>query len=235
MQKYFVKKCVNNVVSFLNEDEHHILKVMRMHEGDQIIAFHNNRKYLTKIVNINPLRAEIINEIIDDTNNHFSLNVFMANIKPNKMEIAIQKACELNVDNFYIFNAHYSQHNQFHNLERYEKIIKEASEQSNRSKLMSIKLIDANELVTLGNNLTFNLIADFSKNKTISMPKIEHNKELSIGIIIGPEGGFSHQDYQIFEKINYQRINLTKTILRSETALIYLLSVVSYILLSDCQ
>ena len=58
----------------------------------------------------------------------------------------------------------------------------------------------------------------------------EVNKGQSIGIIIGSEGGFSIQEVEYAVKCGYKSVTLGKRILRSETACIYALSVISYLL-----
>lgn len=233
MQKYFINKIVNNVVSFQKQDELHITKVMRYKIDDKIIVIDNNsRKYVASLSSLNPLRAKIINEILDDVTNPCELNVFQASIKPNHMEIAISKACELNVTNFYIYNSNLSQNNIKHNLERYKRIIKESAEQSNRNTLMNIELVTKNEFINLVNQNDINIIAEiYQDNSEISLEQKNNFKK--IGIVVGPEGGFNNDDINFLNQIKtrFQYLKLTKTILRSETALIYLLSVVSYFIL----
>ncbi len=234
MQKYFIKKIVNDSVSFLPEDEHHILKVMRCVIDDKVIAIDKNgNKYLCAITSLDPLRATIKEKIIEDTTNPFELNVFQPTIKPSHLELSIQKACEMNVNNFYIFNSELSQGNIKHNLVRYEKIVKEACEQSNRNKLMQIKIIDSNQaLIELLALNDINLIAHFSNDAQDVSQCLNANTK-KIGIIVGPEGGLTTKDLEIISQANphHSIINLTKTILRSETATIYLCSVVSYVML----
>ncbi len=232
MQKYFIKKIINDSVSFLPEDEHHIIKVMRLKEKDQVIAIDKNgNKFLVALTSLIPLRAQIVEKLIEDTTNPFELNVFQPTIKPSHLETAIQKACELNVSNFYIFNSELSQGNIKHNLSRYEKIIKEACEQSNRNKLMNIEIINSQErLVQLLNQNDINLIAHFTDQK-VDLEKELSTKTNKIGIIVGPEGGLTEKDLKLMCQSQNRIINLTKTILRSETATIYLCSVVSYVLL----
>ncbi|MDD3422311.1 MAG: RsmE family RNA methyltransferase, partial [Bacilli bacterium] len=55
-------------------------------------------------------------------------------------------------------------------------------------------------------------------------------KPLSISFIIGPEGGFSSREFQLFTKLGFKGISLGNRILRSETAVIYLLSIIGFML-----
>ena len=59
------------------------------------------------------------------------------------------------------------------------------------------------------------------------------DKNKSISIMIGPEGGFSEQEVTSLEKLGFIRTSLGKRILRMETAAIYALSVIGYILESE--
>ncbi len=234
MQKYFIKKIVKDSVSFLSEDEHHILKVMRCKIDDEVIAIDTNgNKYLCVIASLDPLRATIKEKIIEDTTNVFELNVFQPTIKPSHLELAIQKACEMNVTNFYIFNSELSQGNIKHNLTRYEKIIKEASEQANRNKLMNLHIVESNkDLSQLLQHNDINLIAHFT-DQPCDVGQHLNASTKKIGIIVGPEGGLTIKDLKLIQDANKNHtiVNLTKTILRSETATIYLCSVVSYVML----
>lgn len=230
MQKYFVNKIIDNIVSFDETNQKHIVKVMRMKIGNQLISINNNKKYLCELISIEPVRAKIIEEIINDTKNNFELNIFLSSIKESRIEIAIAKATELNANNFYIFNSKLSQNNIKHNFIRYEKIIKESAEQSNRVDLMQIKFIEEDELLQLLKLNDINFIAHLydKENKISEYLLPTFNK---IGIIIGPEGGFNNEDIDFFSLENVKIIKLSKTILRTETAVIYMLSVINELML----
>ena len=60
------------------------------------------------------------------------------------------------------------------------------------------------------------------------LSKLEKGK--SISILIGPEGGFSEQEIDNVTKRGFIRTSLGKRILRAETAAIYALSVLGYLL-----
>ena len=55
------------------------------------------------------------------------------------------------------------------------------------------------------------------------------NQKNSIGIFIGPEGGFSNQEIILAEKNNLQPVSLGKRILRTETAALFILSVITFL------
>ncbi len=227
MQKIFINEIPKDQRIILDSQKtKHFLKVLRMKKNDQIIVVSNNEKYLATLINTTPCTFKINQKIDNKTNNNFEINIIFGAIKSKNLELAIKKAVELNANNFYIYYFDYSQNNEKYNMSRLQQIILSASEQSNRDNLMNIKIIYDNELINILNNNDINLVAHFDKNaKTISSTlNSNHNK---IGIVIGPEGGFSQKDLTLLNNKNNCIISLTKTILRSETALIYALSVIN--------
>lgn len=232
MQKYLINKIRDNIASFIDDQTHHIINVMRNKVGSQLIGLDNNQQYLCEIISIKPLRAKIINKIDIVVKNDFELNVFQASIKSAHMDLSIIKACELNTNNFYIFNANLSQKNIVHNLERYKKLMLNACQQCSRTDFMNIELINnIDDLKTKLELNDVNLIAHFS-DKKLDIAELIHDKN-KIGIITGPEGGWNVNDFDYLKSEKNHIINLTKTILRSETATMYLLSVVNYIKLGE--
>ena len=112
------------------------------------------------------------------------------------------------------------------NKERLEKIVIEASEQSNR---LNVPLIE--KVQNLKNFLNFNsmdlIFTDLnSNNKKIDSAKLSDKPTC---IIVGPEGDFSETERE--EILNFkgvQPIKIHENILRSETAVISAISIVKY-------
>ena len=139
----------------------------------------------------------------------------------------IQKATELGVTKFLpiIFDRTVVRKI---NKERLEKIIIEASEQSNRINLPKIE-----EPQSLNNFLETNsidlVLTDLNSNNN----KIDKSKltDKPVCIIIGPEGDFSEDERQeILAFKGVQPIKINENILRSETAVISAISIINYVL-----
>ena len=115
------------------------------------------------------------------------------------------------------------------NLERLEKIVIEASEQSNRLSVPKIeKAISLKEFLKKNQNLDV-IFGDVNKNNNnLNLKKIEKKP---VCILIGPEGDFSEEEREKILKLkNIQSIKLNNNILRTETAAISAISIVNYIL-----
>ena len=141
----------------------------------------------------------------------------------------IQKATELGVTKFLpiIFDRTIVRKI---NNERLEKIIIEASEQSNRINIPSIeKAQNLKNFLSKYKNKIDLIFTDLNtENKKLDIKKV---KNIPICIIIGPEGDFSEKERKeilAFEGVKPIKIN--ENILRSETAAISTLSIIIYYL-----
>ena len=136
----------------------------------------------------------------------------------------IQKATELGVTKFLPLIFDRTIVRQI-NKERLKKIIIESTEQSNRMTLPTIE--DSQDLKKFLNNEMDLVFTDLNSTNT----KIDLKKLTSkpICVIIGPEGDFSEKErQQILSFDNVQAIRIHENILRSETAVISALSIISY-------
>ena len=115
-------------------------------------------------------------------------------------------------------------------IARFSKIMKEASEQSHR--VVVPELLGIYNLKNLPKEVfsDINYVA-YEKDASKTNEMFEGlEKGKSISILVGPEGGFSEQEINNLTKQGFIRTSLGKRILRAETAAIYALSVLGYLL-----
>ena len=207
---------------------HYLTKVMRVKENEVFSLFNKNGEWEAKILGISKSIVEFktIKQLRQKENTK-ELWLAFSPIKSNYQNFMIQKATELGVTKFLpiIFERTIVRKI---NKERLEKIIIEASEQSNR---ISVPIIE--ECQNLNNFLKTNLIdlifTDLnSKNNKIDKSKL---KDRPVCIIIGPEGDFSEAEREkILSFKGVQPIKINENILRSETAVISAISIVNYVI-----
>lgn len=233
MQRYFAIKNSENII--LSEDDiFHISKVMRNRPGDKIEIVDNSGKLnICEITNVNPFEFKIINSINEDHENNSRITLFYCLPKGEKLDLVIQKAVELGVYEVVLVNSNRcvrKYNDDFsRKLVRFQSIIKEASEQCKRTRLMILdKVIDIKDLGNYKADL--NYIAYEKSNSSLNDLKEEllNSKNKSINIIIGSEGGFDPEEVTLCEKNGYKVISLGKRILRSETSCFYILSLLSF-------
>lgn len=231
MQRYF--SIDNNKIVLDSGDVHHILNVMRGRVGDQFEVVFNKKIYVMEISSIKPFNYIKVNEYVHDSELPCKLILILAPVKGSHFDFALQKACELGVSEIVLINTKYGVVKLDESkLDRYRRILKEASEQSKRNIIPKLeKIISINELSDLHTDYRYiayekdtggldYLIKDMKKNKI---------KNPSISFVVGPEGGFSKEEFEKIRGQGYASISLGKRILRTETAVCYLCSIFSYI------
>lgn len=235
MQRYFVedKYFEGDFVTIENTDYHHIKNVMRLNLEDTIVVCnYSGQTFQAKIIEVLKERVvlKIIEEIIREDNT-MNLSIAQALIRKDNFELILQKATELGVREFYPLETIRSiikidDFSKKH--ERYKTIAKEASEQSERTKPTIVK-----QLSTIYDlpyeNYDLVLVAyarEDSEHSLISQIR-RVAKTKKVLVLIGPEGGFDDQEIE-FLKPNTKFVSLGKTILRSETAAIFVASAFKY-------
>ena len=204
-------------------------KVMRVKENEVISLFNSNGEWEAKVLSITKsiIEFKIIRQLRQKENIKKELWLAFSPIKSNYQNFMIQKATELGVTKFLpiIFDRTVVRKI---NKERLEKIIIEASEQSNRINLPKIE-----EPQSLNNFLETNsidlILTDLNSNNN----KIDKSKltDKPVCIIIGPEGDFSEDERQeILAFKGVQPIKINENILRSETAVISAISIINYVI-----
>ena len=235
MQRYFSNIDHNFFVEFTPNDEHHILHVMRMKKGDEIEVVSNGKVYLCRIDSVNPLKASVIHEIENDVELKEDITLLFALTKGDKIDLVLQKATELGVKKVALIESerivvNYDNKDVDKKLARFSKIMKEASEQSHR--IIVPELLGIFNLKNLPKEAfsDINYVAYEKDANDISGAFSGLTKGKSVSILIGPEGGFSEQEINRLTEQGFIRTSLGKRILRAETAAIYALSVIGYLL-----
>ena len=207
---------------------HYLAKVMRIKESEVFSIFNQNGEWEAKVLKISKgiVEFKTIKQLRKKESSK-ELWLAFSPIKSNYQNFMIQKATELGVTKFLPIIFDRTVVRKINN-ERLEKIVIEASEQSNRLNVPEIE--KAQNLKNFLNLNSMDLIfTDLnSNNKKIDVSKLTSKP---ICIIIGPEGDFSEVERK--EIISYNgviSININKNILRAETAAISAVSLVSYLI-----
>ena len=227
---FFKESLSLNFNSTLDKPQSYYLsKVMRMNEGQSFSLFNHGGEWEAKIQSINKGIIEfLIVKKLRSANTEKEIWLAFAPIKLNYLNLMIQKGTEIGVTKFIPILTERTIVRKI-NEKRINKIIIEASEQSNRIKVPSLdKLIKLDNFLDLNQKVNI-IFGDLNtKNK-----KIEIKNKDPICILIGPEGDFSvNERKKILELKNILPVKINNNILRSETAAISLISIINFNLLS---
>ena len=207
---------------------HYLAKVMRIKESEVFSIFNQNGEWEAKVLKISKgiVEFKTIKQLREKESSK-ELWLAFSPIKSNYQNFMIQKATELGATKFLPFIFDRTVVRKINN-ERLQKIVIEASEQSNRLNVPEIE--KAQNLKNFLNSNSMDLIfTDLnSDNKKIDKSKF---KDEPICIIIGPEGDFSEAEREeILSFKGVQSLKINENILRSETAVISAISIINYVI-----
>jgi len=151
-------------------------------------------------------------------------------LKEQKMDYIFQKATELGVSEFVLYEAKRSvvKVKDFDKkVIRWNKIVKEASEQSHRLEVPNI--IGIKKLEELCNLDGVKLVCS-TREKTENIKKLLKNVDIcaKMNVVIGPEGGLEEQEEKRLEELEFIPITLGNRIMRVETVPLFMMSVINY-------
>ena len=202
---------------------------MRTNIGENFSLFNQNGEWEAKITKITKGIVEFsITKKLRSNTDEKEIWLAFAPIKLNYLNLMIQKATELGVTKFIPILTERTIVRKI-NQNRINKIIVEASEQSNRLKVPKLEEIVKLENFLKSNQKTNIIFGDLNtKNSNLSIKDIE-----PLCVLIGPEGDFTVKERERILKLkNIIPLKINENILRSETAAISMISIVTFNLLS---
>ena len=243
MQRYFINQVVQSVgekISVLKDQEHHMVKVMRMNIDESCeVVDEKEQLYIAKITQLSPFELTIEEHKEQNVELPIDVTIFVGLSKGDKLETIVQKATELGVHTIVPVEmkrnmVKWTKDKSQKKIERLQKIAQEAAEQSHRLHVPKVlDLMTLKESVILANQSTkalvaFEEVAKEGEAAVFLQTLTSLQKGDSIAFYFGPEGGF---DLQEIEYLNSQEVHscaLGPRILRAETAPMYALASVSY-------
>ncbi|MEH7414078.1 16S rRNA (uracil(1498)-N(3))-methyltransferase [Neobacillus drentensis] len=243
MQRYFVQQQANHDHFIIDEeDRHHIVKVMRMEINDRIICVDPEGKQavcrLSEITNSSVV-ADVVQWIDESSELPISITIASGLPKGDKLEWIIQKGTELGAQQFLPFSAarsvvKWDEKKAAKKIDRWQKIAKEAAEQSHRTILPTIiNPLSFKELLIKSNDFDYKLAAYEEESRqgetsvlSSTLKKMKNGETLLI--VFGPEGGLAEEEVQQLKDFGFGLCGLGPRILRTETAPLYSLAAISY-------
>ena len=206
------------------QESQHAIKVLKLFKGDDILILDGlGSTYTAKImeINSNTVKGKIIKSLPNFGENKVKLLVAPAILKNDRFKIIIEKGTELGVNEFHPLLLERSIKKKI-NYSRFKKIIISSSKQCQRSRFPILKDISTLEQFLKKSNGVI-IAGVMNSGNQIDDLVLKSQKEISI--IIGPEGDFSNGEKDLMIKYGVYFCDFGQRRLRSETALIYTLSI----------
>lgn len=232
MQRYFAKSKDEDIFELLDSDIYHIKTVMRMQDDMKIEVVFDNKLFICRLENVKQnLIVRKIEQIENEEKTLPQVNLIIPLLKEQKMDLILQKATELGVNKItpILLNRSIIKVKDDLNkkLIRWNKICKEASEQSKRIDVPVVEnLIKIEDLKNIDG---LNLIASTKEKAKNVKNLMKNNKNCDkINLVIGPEGGLEPYEEQKMEEYGFIPITLGNRIMRVETVPIFIMSILNY-------
>lgn len=193
-------------------DIHHMSKVLRMTRGEELQLAYRGDLYHGKIEQIDKKMIVINIERKIARSPYPRIHLYQALAKGKKMEHILQHGTELGISKFGLVPTRYSDVKSVSKKkERYLRILKDAAKQSQSSDIPEIVFYEGLEQIPFDEDEIF-FCYELEKENKITI-----QQKGSVGIIVGPEGGFSQKEAS-FMKSKAQAVSLGERVLRTETA-----------------
>jgi 16S rRNA (uracil1498-N3)-methyltransferase len=193
------------------------LRVLRYRQGNEVVLFDGiSTERLYKLARVEPDGVQL--ELITEFERKLPIKhvyLFFSLLKKDKNEWVLQKCTELGVRNFVPIIAERSEKTGF-KLERAEKIVIEAAEQCGRSDIPQLR-----EPLSLNTALAEykDKVELFVADEALQSTSYQLLTTLSpLGVFIGPEGGWTDDEFELFKQNGLGHLHLGNLTLRAETA-----------------
>ena len=228
MQQYFSDEILKtgDIVMLDDDTLYHLIKVLRK-DSSYTFRICDKKGSIFHARLLDKKSCIVEEELFEDNELDHDVTCIMALIKSDKFEFCLQKLTELGVKRIVPLATErcVMKIRGENKMERFRRIIKEAAEQSHRNLIPELcQPVSIKDLDKYRSDVNY---ICYEAEKDIRDIEVKG----SVSFIIGPEGGFSKDEYLKITELGFESVSLGKRILRAETAAMYMSSVI----ISKCQ
>ncbi|HYA16244.1 MAG TPA: RsmE family RNA methyltransferase [Bryobacteraceae bacterium] len=229
-RRFFVDQVRKGQAEITGENAHHLTRVLRVEAGQTFEISDSERVWLASVETARKdlVRFQVMEEMpagpeLPD------VTLYLALIKFDRFEWAVEKATELGVRKIVPVEAARSERGLFEGsrgrIERWTRIAREASEQSRRVRAPEVARA-AKFAEALKDGAAHRIFLDERPGAPLLMQAIHPAAGDSISLLVGPEGGWTDAERDAFAAAGWSGASLGPTVLRAETAVCAALAVI---------
>ena len=231
----------DDLIRIIGPDVNHIKNVLRMGAGEEVLISNGvDKDYLCEVTSVTAqeVTARILSVEEGGRELPARITLFQGLPKGDKMELIIQKAVELGACEIVPVETKRTvvkldKKKEESKLRRWNAVSESAAKQSKR-----LIVPEVTGVMSLKEALIFSKEFDLTVIPFENAKGMERTREIlsqvkpgmNVGIFIGPEGGFEDSEIELSESFGAKTVTLGKRILRTETAGLSVLSILSYLL-----
>jgi 16S rRNA (uracil1498-N3)-methyltransferase len=236
VRRFFIPGILSSQVSLVGDDAHHIMHVLRAKIGQKLIVVDAERQvaemeiteFRSDTVELNCLR-----HMDADTEPEIEVTLIQFLPKGDKMDFVVQKAVELGASRIVPVAGmncvvKYDAAKRQARQKKWQKIADEAAKQCGRTLQPEVMAVtNLKEVLENPEKALLFMCYEGVSRQTIGdfLAQAENER---IGLLIGPEGGFSPEEVELCQQHGVQTVTMGPRILRTETAALAALSIVMY-------
>jgi 16S rRNA (uracil1498-N3)-methyltransferase len=231
-RRFFVEAVHRGHAQIAGPDAHHLTRVLRVEAGQKFEISDNSNLYLAEVESARKdLVSFAIIEPLEPAQPVLRARLFVSLIKFERFEWMIEKATELGVERVTPLETDRSEKGLERaagkRLPRWNRVAREASEQSRRARLP-----DIDSPIKLAEALRFPAENRYSLDEAEARPILsaiptERQLAAQVFVLAGPEGGWTDRERSSIEAANWTSVSLGNTILRAETAAVAALAILN--------
>ena len=224
-RRFFVEQIRNQRASIEGDEAHHLVRVLRVERGQQFEISDNESVYLAEVVEAH--KGRVLFEVIQKVPNTLhvaSITLLLALVKFDHFEWALEKGTETGVSRFIPVVAERSERGLERavpkRIERWRRILQEASQQSRRDAVPAIELPRPFRDALAFPSAHRYLLDENSETPPILACVAPVHKQPEGALLVGPEGGWTDRERDRAMAAGWRPVSLGPQILRAETAAI---------------
>lgn len=222
------------------EEHHHLSRVVRIKSQEKVWLFDGlGMSYMARVEEIGPEKTRlVVLKTIAAEEPRVKIVLGQAVLKAKKMEMILQKTTELGISEFLPVVTERTivkiQQKERQRQDRWQRIIREAAKQSRRTVFPTIQTPSSlSEVVSRRNDERMLFFSEHQGTplKDILLfksPQSEDKIPASVIILIGPEGGWTHEEEKIMLSHEYEAVSLGQAVLRAETTAVSAVAMISH-------
>ncbi len=239
MPRFYIEpaSAKDGVVLLSKKESHHAFSVLRLKNGDNVELFDGRgNTFLGVIAGFEDerLSVKLGEKRLGSSSSPVQITLAVSVIKPERMELLIQKACELGVFSIAPLISDrcvvkLSRERWESKIKRWQKIALETCKQCGQSTIPQIQAVqDYKAFVAKVDSFDKILIPTLAVLGGILYSELRESKPGTLLAFIGPEGDFTQDEVALAVSHGAKPVSLGSLVLRSETAAIYLLSSINF-------
>ena len=224
MHRFFAVRTGNATAELLPQEARHALTVLRLKAGEAVQLILEDQLFDAVLLSTEPKVTARLEQVLPSPEPKARVTLYQGLPKADKVDYVVQKGTEAGVYAVRILEmarsvSKLNGKDADRKTERWQRIAQEAAKQSGRAHVPTVDVIGAKELPQALSRHDLVLVPwEEAHALSLAAAMKEHPEAQDIAVIIGPEGGITPEEIEVFRSAGAVPVTLGPRIFRTETA-----------------